>query len=192
MNDSAFTFHSVHLAARGRWPEVWAAHGVGHIPKPGKHGPCPGCGGKDRFRLFPENAEHGSWICGQGGNPTGGDGFDLLCHVHGWSKGEALKAVAEYLGITATPKDRQRSREAARKAELLGLESELAHELRVLLIALNNHLTSRELAKNPRFMALNPEWRPLPEDHWEREQLAARRIVAGIHRLYEVVHAKAA
>ncbi len=41
----------------------------------------------------------GKWFCSQGGATTGGDGIDLLCHVFGWSKSEALHAVAEYLGV---------------------------------------------------------------------------------------------
>ena len=37
-------------AASGHWPELLAAVGI-DIPPRGKHGPCPVCGGKDRFRL---------------------------------------------------------------------------------------------------------------------------------------------
>lgn len=35
--------------AQGRWPDLLSAMRL--TPKNGKHGPCPCCGGKDRFRL---------------------------------------------------------------------------------------------------------------------------------------------
>ncbi|CRI67060.1 Zinc-binding domain of primase-helicase family (fragment) [Thiocapsa sp. KS1] len=38
-------------------------------------------------------------MCGGGGNPTSGDGFDLLGHVYGWTAGESFQAVARFLGI---------------------------------------------------------------------------------------------
>jgi phage/plasmid primase-like uncharacterized protein len=57
-----------------------------------RHGPCPGCGGKDRFR-FDNRYGRGTWYCSGGGNPSWGDGFDLLCHVYGWTLSEAFKAV---------------------------------------------------------------------------------------------------
>ncbi|MGL6422717.1 primase-helicase zinc-binding domain-containing protein [Aeromonas caviae] len=40
----------VSLAARGQWPFILAELGLS-VPKRGQHGPCPACGGKDRFRL---------------------------------------------------------------------------------------------------------------------------------------------
>lgn len=87
--------------ARGRWPVILARLGVPSELLTGKHAPCPGCGGRDRFR-FDDHDGRGTWICSQGGGePAAGDGFALLQHVNGWPFPEALKAVADVLGITA-------------------------------------------------------------------------------------------
>ncbi len=180
-------FKTVKAAASGRWPEIWPARGVGNLPRPGRHGPCPGCGGRDRFRLLPEDTDKGAWICGQGGEPTGGDGFSLLVHCGiAGSPGEALRLVAAYLGMDtkADPKARQRAREAAQRRERERLEVALAHELRVLLIVLDNRIADRELAGSQRFRESRPEWRPLPPDAWERERIAARRLAALLDKLY--------
>ena len=88
-------------AARGRWREVLEALVPG-IDLSGRHGPCPGCGGRDRFRIVPaELDERGGWFCGGGGETTGGDGLALLRHVHGWSFEEAIGRVAGVLGMDA-------------------------------------------------------------------------------------------
>ncbi len=92
------SFAAVKQAAYGRWPEILAALGVDSNSLANRHGPCPGCGGKDRFR-FDNKTDNGDWICGGGGNPRAGDGFGLLQHVFGWTPSEALRAVADYLGI---------------------------------------------------------------------------------------------
>lgn len=58
----------------------------------GKHGPCPACGGKDRFRVMPD----GGHICNQCG---GGDAFSLIQKVTGMSFPETIKKVAEIVGV---------------------------------------------------------------------------------------------
>ncbi len=35
---------------RGRWPSIFHSLGI-NFRMDGKHGPCPFCGGKDRFRF---------------------------------------------------------------------------------------------------------------------------------------------
>jgi putative DNA primase/helicase len=96
--------------AQGRWTAILTDLGVDPAFLTGKHGPCPGCGGTDRHR-FDNQEGRGTFYCSGGGNPTAGDGFDLLCHVFGWSKAEAFKAVRRWLGLDPTadaPKPRQR------------------------------------------------------------------------------------
>lgn len=179
-------FAAVKAAARGLWPDIWAALGVGDLPPLGRHGPCLGCGGQDRFRRLPEEAADGGWICGGGGNPTGGDGFDLLIHAGiARSKGEALHLVAAHLGLDtqADPKAHQRARQAARRQEVARLEEALVHELAVLQQVVGGRVAGRELARRHR--ALPPEWRPMPDGHWQREELAARRIHTLLGKLYE-------
>jgi putative DNA primase/helicase len=96
--------------AQGQWPAIWTDLGIGPEYQTGKHGPCPGCGGRDRFRADDQGGR-GTFYCSGGGNPTVGDGFDLLCHVFGWTKAEAFKAVRRWLGLDSTadaPHPRQR------------------------------------------------------------------------------------
>lgn len=60
--------------ARGKWRGILVQMGVDQSHLTGKHGPCPMCGGKDRWR-FDDKLQAGNWICSQCGS---GDGFELL------------------------------------------------------------------------------------------------------------------
>ncbi|WP_421306672.1 DUF927 domain-containing protein [Aeromonas veronii] len=82
-------------AACGHWPDLLAAVGI-DIPHRGKHGPCPACGGKDRFRLD-DKAGRGTWICNQCGN---GDGLDLVGKVTGRQPKEAAELIAPLVGLS--------------------------------------------------------------------------------------------
>ena len=87
--------------AAGRWEQIHRALGVSlSTTSHQKHTPCPGCGGKDRFRVTKAYHDTGGFICSQGGaEAAGGDGFTLLQHVHGWTPGESLRAVARECGL---------------------------------------------------------------------------------------------
>ncbi|WP_410198468.1 primase-helicase zinc-binding domain-containing protein [Aeromonas caviae] len=92
--------------ACGHWPELLAAVGI-DTPHRGKHGPCPACGGKDRFRLD-DKGGRGTWICSQCGN---GDGLDLVCRVTNKSPKEAAELLAPLVGLSAgglDPAERER------------------------------------------------------------------------------------
>lgn len=86
-------------AAKGRWPEILAQFGVS-LPAKGKHGPCPACGGKDRFR-FDDKEGRGSFYCSGCG---AGDGFILLERVRGVGLSKATEMVRDYLKIPAQPR----------------------------------------------------------------------------------------
>jgi putative DNA primase/helicase len=77
------------------WPSILAQLGVPEAALRNKHGPCPACGGKDRFR-FDNKRGRGDWICNQCG---AGDGFRLLEQVFGWPFSEARKRVLEAGGL---------------------------------------------------------------------------------------------
>ena len=59
-------------------------------------GPCPTCGGKDRFRFDDEDGR-GTWFCNQC-TPQAGDGFALVQNVRGCDFPEAMRLVANALG----------------------------------------------------------------------------------------------
>jgi len=92
--------------AQGRWSGILPALGIGVPFLTGKHGPCPLCRGKDRWRW--DNKEgRGTWICSHCG---AGDGIALVMKMRGWDFREAAKQIEAIIGSTsaATPK-RERS-----------------------------------------------------------------------------------
>ncbi|WP_151448122.1 DUF7146 domain-containing protein [Lacisediminimonas profundi] len=99
--------------AIGRWPGILQALGIDEKHLRNKHGPCPHCGGKDRFR-FDDKDGRGTWFCSQCGS---GDGFALLRNLHGWEFSKAAKEVDAVLGtIQAGPVKAERSEESKLKA----------------------------------------------------------------------------
>lgn len=88
---------TVRQAAQGRWPHILSALGIVVPDHPKKHGPCPTCGGRDRFR-FDDRDEDGTWFCNQC-TPKAGDGLALVGQCLGLSFPDTLKAVAGVLWL---------------------------------------------------------------------------------------------
>lgn len=80
--------------AVGPWPGILQALGVDARFLRDKHGPCPSCEGKDRYR-FDDKGGRGTWFCSHCGS---GDGFGLLQRVFGWSFSQAAKEVDKIVG----------------------------------------------------------------------------------------------
>lgn len=59
----------------GRWRDTLESYGC-QLPRSKNHGPCPVCGGKDRFR-FDDKQGRGTWFCSQC-EPQSGGGLKLL------------------------------------------------------------------------------------------------------------------
>ncbi|HAT8858968.1 TPA: hypothetical protein F8A23_08725 [Legionella pneumophila] len=81
--------------AQGQWPEILSALGIDKRYLKNKHGACPVCGGKDRFR-FDDKEGKGTFYCNQCGS---GYGIKLLQNFNKWSFTEAVNQVAKVLGI---------------------------------------------------------------------------------------------
>ena len=91
---------SIKSAAQNRWPEILSRlAGVDVSTLTGRHGPCPRCGGTDRFR-FTNMDNHGSAICNQCGKF--GDGLATLGWLLGVEFKESASRVASCLGVEAT------------------------------------------------------------------------------------------
>jgi hypothetical protein len=94
-----FDVEAIKADARGRWPEIIPAlTALAPSFLTTTHGPCPRCGGRDRYRTFDDFAETGGVICNQC-HRDGGDGLSTLA----WLLNEpdfptVLAKVAEYLG----------------------------------------------------------------------------------------------
>lgn len=87
---------SVRDAAKGQWRHIVTRLGI-HVPaSPKQHGPCPACGGKDRFR-FDDQEGRGTWFCNQC-SPQAGDGFALIQNVFSCDFPHALETVALEIG----------------------------------------------------------------------------------------------
>jgi len=88
----------VRNAARNAWVGVLAGHaGARSELLVNKHGPCPGCGGRDRFR-FDDQDGNGTFICSQGsGSNLAGDGIELYAHIRGIPWVDAVNELGEKL-----------------------------------------------------------------------------------------------
>lgn len=85
--------------ATGRWHYILPALGIDDQYMRNKHGPCPMCGGKDRYR-YDNKDGRGTWICNQCGS---GDGYSLLQHFHGWGFRHTREEVERVVGINPAP-----------------------------------------------------------------------------------------
>ncbi|MFQ1807379.1 DUF927 domain-containing protein [Aeromonas veronii] len=139
MNKARFV-SDVAAAATGHWPDLLATVGI-DTPRGGKHGPCPTCGGKDRFRLDNKGGR-GTWICNQCG---AGDGLALVGLVTGKPIKEAAELIAPLVGVSAggldatererihqqqqtrAGQDELRRHKATRRAAAIMQDSEQAH-----------------------------------------------------------------
>jgi putative DNA primase/helicase len=82
-------------ASRGRWHGILPQLGISPKLLRNKHGPCPMCGGKDRFR-FDDREGKGTWICNRCGS---GDGAELVKRVKGVEYREAARMIEGVTGI---------------------------------------------------------------------------------------------
>jgi putative DNA primase/helicase len=80
--------------ARGRWHGILPQLGISPKVLRNKHGPCPMCGGSDRFR-FDDRDGRGTWICNKCGS---GDGAELVKRGKGVEFKEAAKMVEGCIG----------------------------------------------------------------------------------------------
>jgi putative DNA primase/helicase len=80
--------------ARGRWREILPALGIAASFLVNRHGPCPLCGGKDRFR-FDDKDGSGSYFCNQCGP---GPGIMLIRKLNGWDHATACREVDGVIG----------------------------------------------------------------------------------------------
>lgn len=103
-------------AAKGKWRGILLQLGLPERALVNKHGPCPMCGGVDRFR-FDNKEGAGTFICSQCG---AGNGMDLAMKFTGRPFAEVAAEIDAILGNTKIEPDRQRPdmTEAQRMAAL--------------------------------------------------------------------------
>jgi putative DNA primase/helicase len=95
---SALKAVDIHERIGRGWPAVLSQLGVAEsFLRLKKSGPCPACGGSDRY-TFDNRKGRGDFICRGCG---AGDGFELLKRVYGWPFSEARKRVMAVAGLGA-------------------------------------------------------------------------------------------
>lgn len=102
----------IHAQVGSSWPAILAQLGIPEESlRPKKAGPCPACGGRDRF-TFDNRKLRGDFICRGCG---AGDGFALLQRVHGWTFPEARRQVMRAAGLDGRdePTPRQTAQDRA-------------------------------------------------------------------------------
>lgn len=96
-------FAEVKQATRYKWQDILPAiTGVPSDVFTRKNKPCPLCGGSDRFWFSDDNPKTkdggvGYWGCR--GNCKGGDGFNFIAKSKGIRNEDAIKLVAEFIGL---------------------------------------------------------------------------------------------
>lgn len=83
----------IHDRARGKWRSILPELGIDSKALTGKHGPCPICGGKDRFR-FTDQEGRGAFYCNGCG---AGSGVDLVMRKHGVTFVDAVRMIEPLL-----------------------------------------------------------------------------------------------
>src|SRR6516225_2733830 len=88
---------------RHRWFDLLSYLGVESRFLRNKHGPCPMCGGKDRFRW--DNKEgRGTWFCSHCG---AGDGAELAMRVKGFGFKELVERIGPIVGMARERRTRR-------------------------------------------------------------------------------------
>jgi putative DNA primase/helicase len=106
VNDT-FTLTAAEIHRRIDWPTILQRLGVADEFLRDRHGPCPVCGGKDRYR-FDNRTGHGDWFCNV---CRAGDGFTLLMRLHSWDFPTTMERVSETAGLSGNLVRRQDSSE---------------------------------------------------------------------------------
>ncbi|NLS92477.1 MAG: hypothetical protein GXX96_09965 [Planctomycetaceae bacterium] len=99
MSKPRYDVEMVRQAAAGRWLEIFQTiAGVQLEPDcQRRHGPCPMCGGTDRFRAI--DLDKGALYCNACFDHNNGDGFAALGWMTGKQFPEVLSLVAEFCGV---------------------------------------------------------------------------------------------
>lgn len=96
----------VREVAQGRWRSILSVLGADERTLSGKHGPCPMCGGRDRFR-FDDKEGRGTYFCSGCG---AGDGVQLAMGITGQSFRDVAREVERIAGtVRPTSTKRERS-----------------------------------------------------------------------------------
>lgn len=121
----SYDLKDVKVKAAGYWPAILnRVGGVDDDFLTTSHGPCPKCGGTDRWRVFDDFADSGGAICNQCGRGQGGKGMGDGIQVMQWLLGvgfpDAIQKVGNFLGVQpAKKKEAKKRRDPAEDIEVM-------------------------------------------------------------------------
>lgn len=98
---------------RGKWPSILAQMGIN--VKRNHHGPCPLCGGKDRFR-FDDLDGRGTYYCNQCG---AGNGIQLAQKKTNWPMSKLVKEIQKMAGTAPVEMPPERKEDAEKRRKML-------------------------------------------------------------------------
>ncbi len=105
--------------ARGRWPGILTAIGISSKSLRNRHGPCPICGGKDRFR-FDDKGGNGTWICNQCGAGKGVRLVELFLKTDFKGAAQEIEKHIDAAPVMATSTG-QRDTDGAQREQMISL-----------------------------------------------------------------------
>lgn len=138
-------------SARGKWLSIFDALGI-QIPTVGRNGPCPLCGGVDRFMVDKDSVD-GTWFCRQC-SPKRGDGIGLVQACLGVTFKEAINRISEVVGTVEVSMPKKTDTYDQRKAlnSLWRSSVKLSGDDHV-----SKYLRSRGLVLTPKYTRYCPE-----------------------------------
>jgi putative DNA primase/helicase len=113
----AVTTEKIGERTRDRWNTILPALGIDSKFLKRKNGPCPMCGGTDRWRFTDINGK-GTWWCN---NCHGGNGVALVMKFKGLPFKEAAERIEQVLGEAPREPKRAERSEADKRAALNAL-----------------------------------------------------------------------
>jgi putative DNA primase/helicase len=126
--------------ARHRWREILPLLGIETRFLTNRHGPCPLCGGRDRFR-FDDREGTGSYFCNRCG---AGVGLFLLRKLHGWDHATACSEVDKIIGMVRGAMTAVRVADHCSKKRAAAINRLLAEATQPKVV--DDYLTRRGLA----------------------------------------------
>lgn len=128
----------------------------------------------------------------------GGDGRNLqlsdgdngklraTCHSHHCDYKTIMQALEDAGYKEKTPFNPDQKRQFAQKKSLYEHMQDLWHELYVMLQIYDTRMTDKALNQNAAYKAQHPEFKPMPDEPWERERQAARNVISALRVIYGI------
>lgn len=115
----AVIYHTtpLHVRAQGRWTSILPALGIDKRFLSKKNGPCPMCGGKDRWRFTDLNGK-GTWYCNQ---CLGGNGVALALKYTKLPFRDVAERIERALGAAPLEQIRTQRSDMDKRADLNAL-----------------------------------------------------------------------